>query len=193
MRANCFSEELNLIRSVKLREFIVEFMEKFVPDYFYIVPASSSGKYHPQYALGEGGLVRHTKACVLIAEELLSLAQNSHLPHDKIISALLIHDTFKQGLDTKGHTQFEHPLFSANAIRLFAKEYHPDMQETAEEIASLVLSHMGQWNTSPHSRLVLPTPQTEEQKFVHMCDYLASRKSIIVNVTYEPSEEEQQQ
>lgn len=193
MRSDCFIQELNLIRDKNLRAFITEYMENFVPDYFYVVPASSSGKYHPKYALGVGGLVRHTKACVAIAEELLSLEQNRGLNHDKIISALIIHDTFKQGLKSNGHTKFEHPVFASNAIRLFAKEYHSDMVDVAEDISWLVVSHMGEWNTSKYSRIVLPKPSTEEQKFVHMCDYLASRKNIEVNVVYEPPKEEEQQ
>ena len=193
MRSDCFIQELNLIRDKNLREFITEYMEKFAPDYFYVVPASSTGKYHPKYALGVGGLVRHTKACVAIAEDLLSLEQNRGLNHDNIISALLIHDTFKQGLGTSGHTKFEHPLFSANALQLFSKEYRPDMTEVAYDIAKLVITHMGEWNTSKYSRVTLPKPVSEEQKFVHMCDYLASRKNIEVNVVYEPPKEEEQQ
>lgn len=191
MKSDCFEEELALIKDESIRQFITDYLNTLVPDYFYVVPASSSGKYHPEYALGRGGLVRHTKACVVIAEELLSLEQNSYLNHDKIISALIIHDTFKQGLK-QGHTEFEHPVFVARAIVLFAKEYYPALLNFAIEVSELVASHMGQWNKNKQSRVILPKPQTEEQKFVHMCDYLASRKSIIVNVKYEPSEEEQQ-
>lgn len=193
MRSDCFKDELNLIRDKDLRLFITEYMEKYVPDYFYVVPASSSGKYHPKYALGAGGLVRHTKACVAIAEQLLSLEQYQSFNHDNIISALLIHDTFKQGLGTSGHTKFEHPVFSANAIKLFATEYHSDMSVRALEVAKLVVTHMGEWNKSSYSRLILPKPISEEQKFVHMCDYLASRKNIEVAVEYEPPKEEEQQ
>ena len=43
-----------------------------LPDYFFEVAAASTGKYHPKYAQGEGGLVRHTKAAVKIAYELLA-------------------------------------------------------------------------------------------------------------------------
>ena len=35
---------------------------------------------------------------------------------------------------------------------------------------------MGYWNTSDYSDVTLPRPETKEQNFVHMCDYLASRK-----------------
>ena len=39
---------------------------------------------------------------------------------------------------------------------------------------------MGEWNESKRSSVVLPKPETDIQKFVHMCDYLASRKDIEV-------------
>lgn len=42
----------------------VQTMLPAVPPYFYTVPASSTGKYHPRYTLGSGGLLRHTKAAI---------------------------------------------------------------------------------------------------------------------------------
>jgi hypothetical protein len=41
---------------------------------------------------------------------------------------------------------------------------------------------MGQWNYDYKSKkAVLPKPKTGKQFFVHMCDYLASRKFLEVN------------
>ena len=39
---------------------------------------------------------------------------------------------------------------------------------------------MGVFNTSNYSKVVLPLPKTAMQKFVHMCDDLASKKFINV-------------
>ena len=196
MKSECLAEEIKLISDTKLREFIIAFLSECVPQYFWIVPASSTGKYHPKYALGVGGLVRHTKACVKIAEDLLSLEQNETLTdcyHDEIISALIIHDTFKQGLKQEGgHTRFEHPVYSASAIQMFADKFYPDISHRVEKISGMVLSHMGQWNRSARSVVTLPKPYTEAEKFVHMCDYLASRQYLTVDVIYEPSTEEEQ-
>lgn len=194
MKSDCFKKEFSLIRDKKLRDLVIEYMENYAPDYFYTIPASSSGKYHPKYTLGEGGLVRHTKACVAIAEDLLALEQYETFEHDEIISALLVHDTFKQGLDSTGHTVFEHPIYSAKAFTLFAKEYHPDMIGVAIRVSKLVITHMGQWYTSKYAKVKLPKPQTAEEKFVHMCDYLASRKDITVDVgNYGASKEKEEQ
>lgn len=197
MKSDCLSRELSLIEDVKLREFIITFIEECVPAYFYIVPASSSGKHHPEYGLGPGGLVRHTKACVKIADDLLSLEQNETLNecyHDEIIAALIVHDTFKQGVNARGsgHTQFEHPIFSAGALQLFADKFYPALSDRVATISAMVMAHMGQWNRSERSVVQLPKPQTDAEKFVHLCDYLASRRYLIVeDVAYEPQTEEQ--
>lgn len=197
MKSDCLSKELALIEDVKLREFIITFIEECVPTYFYTVPASSSGKHHPTYGLGPGGLVRHTKACVKIAEDLLSLEQNETLNecyHDEIIAALIVHDTFKQGINTKGsgHTNFEHPIFAAGALQLFADKFYPNLSERVSKISAMVMAHMGQWNRSNRSVVLLPKPTTDAEKFVHLCDYLASRRYLTVeDVAYEPQTEEQ--
>ena len=39
---------------------------------------------------------------------------------------------------------------------------------------------MGQFNTNSYSTVVLPVPNNKNQRFVHMCDYLASRKFLDV-------------
>ena len=37
---------------------------------------------------------------------------------------------------------------------------------------------MGPYNTNAYSDVVLPIPKNKYQKFVHMCDLLASRKFL---------------
>ena len=64
-----FNKELTYIKNPKYRENAKKLIE-LLPDYFYEVAASSTGKYHPEFALGEGGLVRHTKVAVKLAYEL---------------------------------------------------------------------------------------------------------------------------
>lgn len=193
MRSDCFQDELNLISDADLKAFTIAYLDKVVLPYFYVVPASSSGKYHPAYALGEGGLVRHTKACVKIAEDLLSLEQNDELDcyHDEIIIALLTHDTFKRGVKANGHTVFEHPIIASHMLNALAKEQYPKLCYRVSMIAKLVSCHMGQWNRSRRSNVILPKPQTNVEKFVHLCDYLASRDYILIDVKYEPSEEKE--
>lgn len=177
-----FYGELKLIRNTNLSLAVKRILDEVVPEYFYIVASSSTGKYHPWYALGYGGLVRHTKAAVKIAYDLLQLEQYQHLDSDAVISALILHDTFKRGKTCGQYTVSEHPLIASDEIMKWAKAVLPvEMHGCFEVICSLIASHSGQWNEVMHKPM-LPKPVTQEQKFVHLCDYLASRRYIIVEV-----------
>ena len=180
LKSNIFKDELNLIQSENLRESVRDFLDTKVPEYFWEVASSSTGKYHPWYSLGYGGLIRHTKAAVKIADSLLVLEQYSDLPHDEIIAALILHDTFKHGVDNiTGYTVFDHPLIAAAQFSNFTVNSDSLINSRAI-IYSLISSHMGQWNEQESIRL--PKPVSESQRFVHLCDYLASRKFFTVEV-----------
>lgn len=176
-------EEINLIKNEDLRKFATYCMEK-VPEYFFKVAASSTGKYHPAYTLGEGGLVRHVKAAVKIAESLLELEQNKNLDHDVIMFALIFHDCLKHGKQDSGHTEFLHPKLAADFIWDSFCDYS-DREKIMgiDDICDCIDSHMGEWNTNKYTDEILETPLTDNEKFVHMCDYLASRKFITVEVS----------
>lgn len=186
--AKYFSKELNYIKNYEIKNLIMDFIDTNTPDYFWKIPASTSGKYHPAYTLVEGGLVLHTKAAVSIAISLFELYDLSETSKDIIISALILHDMFKCGYPSKykeNKTVFNHPLVCAEAFTLFLKNRYKDVfyiQRWANKISDCIASHMGKWNTSNFTNDILPIPETIEEKIVHLCDYLSSRKDIIVNV-----------
>ena len=78
-KSKFFEREIALIQNEDYRNFIKDYLDNYVPDYFWEIGASSSGKYHPQFSQGKGGLVRHTKAVVLFAEELLRMSSYMYL------------------------------------------------------------------------------------------------------------------
>ncbi len=176
-----FEKELSYIRNTIVRE-VAEEGVSLIPDYFYHVPASSSGKYHPQYALGEGGLYRHVQAAVSVAKMLFTIHDFTEVEQDLIIASLILHDGWKQGFDgSAGKTLHAHPLIAANALRAnILAEVDPRLY-TLETICDNISSHMGQWNTNQYDTTVLPLPKTKMEKFVHLCDYIASRKSLEYN------------
>ena len=93
-----FERELELIVDEELRMVVKAYLLERVPDYFWTDGASSSGKYHPKFAQGEGGLVRHTKAVVMFAEELLRMSSYAYMRDaykDYAIAACIVHDTMK--------------------------------------------------------------------------------------------------
>jgi hypothetical protein len=179
-KMDIFATELNYIKDSKIREW-VETALTIVPDYFFSVPASSTGKYHPQYALGEGGLARHTQAAVGIAQELFRVEMFSldEMEQDCITAALILHDTYKSGTDHCRFTVTEHPLV---AVEQFSKHQQLTNVLTPrqyEMIFDCIAHHMGQWITDYKSkREVLEKPKTKIAKIAHLCDYIASRKCL---------------
>lgn len=176
-----FLKELALIKHDDIREQTIKVLEK-VNEQFFEAAASSTGKYHPQYALGKGGLYRHTRAAVGIAACLLQLDMFQYFTprgEDYIIAALILHDVCKSGTNWEGkYTKHEHPILAADLVRdVLGAEGEPDC-EFIECVCPLIESHMGQWNSCKWSRITLPVPVEDREKFVHACDYLASRKFL---------------
>lgn len=177
-----FSKELEYINSDKVKKACKE-MIKLLPDYFFEVPASSTGKYHPEYALGEGGLLRHSKAAARIGHELLedpSIGDKyTALEKDLMIMALILHDGLKSGLTQEKYTRFDHPILMADYIMDNEDKLDLDIPEI-EFVCDVIKTHMGNWTTDYNGVEVLEKPKTKYQNFVHMCDYLASRKCILL-------------
>ena len=82
-----FITELDFIDDPKIKE-IAQNLIGQLPDYFFEVAASSTGKYHPNYALGKEGLIRHTKAAVRIANDLLRLEMFKGLLEKKDLNVI---------------------------------------------------------------------------------------------------------
>lgn len=179
-KTEIFSKEISYIKSDKYKKCANEVIN-LLPDYFFKVPASSTGKYHPSFSLGDGGLVRHTKAAVRIAFELL---ENNSIGHkftddekDLLIISILIHDGLKLGPNEEKYTRFDHPILVGKML----KENKDKLSFTEDEINFLdkcISSHMGEWNTNQYSSVILPLPKDKYQRFVHMCDFLSSRKFL---------------
>lgn len=170
--------ELKQIQSQLIRDF-TDFVLKELPEYFWNIPASSTGKYHPDFAAGPGGLIRHTKAAVYLATTLFPLhPEFFQSDKDMIISALILHDGLKHGDPKQDYTVHEHPLLMARFIRAKGLLHRISTTTMDLQIAKMVESHSGQWTTNSFSSIVLPKPETWQAEFVHLCDYLASRKNI---------------
>ena len=181
-REDVFKIELSYINDERVRKACIE-MIKILPDYFFEVEASSTGKYHPSYALGKGGLVRHTKAAVRIAYDLLNDAcigdKYTDLEKDLMLVGLLLHDGVKSGVPKEKYTRFDHPIMMAELIMDNEEVLGLEMEEI-EFVCDVIRTHMGPWTTDFNGVEVLDKPKTKYQNFVHMCDYLASRKALEV-------------
>ena len=187
-KVDVFKKELSYIKNEKYVDCAKNMIE-LLPDYFFTIPASSTGKYHPVFAQGDGGLVRHTKVAVRMCYEL---ASNNSIGHsftsdekDLMMIALIMHDGAKSGIPKGKYTCVDHPLIISNLIRENKSKIGLSDDEI-DFVCSVIESHMGEWNTDFNGNEVLPLPKNKYQRFVHMCDFLASKKFI--NVKFSDNE-----
>ena len=164
-----FEKEINFIQSEDLRMFMIFYLDKYVPQYFFEIGASSSGKYHPKFSQGIGGLVRHTKAVSLVAEELLRMSPymySTDEQKDLIRVACIAHDTAKYG-----KTEFDKKLYkehAENAGELVSQAWKDYFKENCPYLLiNAISAHMGQWGKTKM--------MTSLDRCVHQADYVASR------------------
>ena len=171
------------IQNKDIQEFAATLI-KGLPDYIWHVGASSTGKYHPAYSLGEGGLMRHSIAVVRFLNFFFELEQYktkfTSREMDLMRVAALVHDGRKSGeqadYEKSKYTKFDHPIQMANVVRSYDGK-HLNHDEI-EFIAMCISSHMGEWCTDRRNDAVLPKPANIYQEFIHLADYLASRKDL---------------
>lgn len=183
MKEEMFVKELSLIKDESLRNFAVKALS-VVPEYFFSVPASSTGKYHPSYTLGEGGLTRHVRAGMRIAVELFRLdLWGGFTDHEKdlILISLLLHDAWKSGTQEEKSqwTLTEHPLIASRELKKNFLNTGDIAEEDLKFICWGIETHMGKWvNDFKSGEKVLDPPNNRFQRFIHLADYLASIKCL---------------
>ena len=177
---------LDTFENEDIKEFAIILLDN-LPDYIWHVGASSTGKYHPAYSLGEAGLMRHQIAVVRFLNFFLELEQyGSKLTsreRDLIRLAGFVHDGRKSGTqedyEKSKYTKFNHPVLMADVIRSFDGQYLT--HEEIELVADTISKHMGQWNTDKKTNIELPKPNNKFARMVHVADYLASRKCLTMD------------
>ena len=177
-----FEQELSYIKKEEYKTSLIKILES-LPEYWYHEAASSTGKYHPDYALGEGGLLRHSKAAMRIGYELLENPaigeKYTSREKDLMLMSLLVHDGLKLGIPEEKYTRFDHPILMGQYI-IENEEKFGLSSEDATFMQEVIKTHMGYWTTDYQENDVLEKPKTKYQNFVHMCDFLASRKCLLV-------------
>lgn len=175
-----FEEKISKIHNHEVREFIEKCITK-IPDYFFTLPASSTGKYHRFDERGEHGLLLHTfRVCDYIeALERMDEFLITEYNHDCLIGAAILHDCMKYGNgdEPSKHTLFEHPKLAKEFIESIGEDC--GKSELAKDIGDIVITHSGQWNKNPYSNIELPKPSILTQKMLHYADYFASKMSNV--------------
>jgi hypothetical protein len=186
-KVKCFEKELLYIKNDQIREFAIEAI-KTLPDYFFEVPASSTSKHHPNYAIQAGGLLKHTQAAVRISIEMFRLDWWNFTNDEKdlIIVSLILHDGWKSGIIQQKYTVTEHPIIAAEQIKNNKNINNLLPQDQIDFIYCCISRHMGQFIFDYKTKKkVLEIPKTKYEKFTFLMDYIASRKCLEFNFDVE--------
>lgn len=179
MKKEFFNRELSLIQTDAVRNLTAFAIEK-IADKFFTEAASSSGKYHPVYGLGKGGLLRHTKAVTSFANVFNSYSGMSQYQKDIIIAACILHDSCKRGVKFESqNTEHIHPMLVWKILD--ADNMDPKTRKIWVDINNGISTHMGEWITSDYSSYKLPEISLGSQLIIHWADYLGSRKYINIS------------
>lgn len=142
------------------------------PDYFWTVPASTSGYHHPR-CRGERGLWAHTlmlsSVIERLAESRVALGELTEDEVDVARAAAILHDQRKNGdpASPSSSSVSDHDLRMADVVR---SELDVDVL-VRDAVADAIAAHMGPWYDGPE-------PETPVERLVHDADMIASTASI---------------
>ena len=183
-KVKVFEGLLNKFETDEIRDYCAD-MIKEIPDYIFTIPSSTSFKYHNKTQCQPHGQIFHILMFAEVMNYVLGLEyvkeKTNERQRDCLRCTPIFHDAIKCGLNGSQYTVHEHPMLAGEWVRNTSVEHDVDTDIKAY-IARLCESHSGEWTSTKRSKTVLPKPENNEQFFVHMCDYLASRSNL--DMTY---------
>lgn len=173
--------EVDRIKDDELREQTIDAIGRGFPEYFWEVPATSSGKYHNPYARDGHGLWIHVKMASTAferkAESYIKRNVLTRYEADCVRAALLLHDMLKYG------HQYSDGDDVAQNHDLMAGQWLRRNTDLPQPVIDGVEQHNGPWYEGPTPEYGDAVPD-----IVHMCDMDASTANMTCGV-YEPSDE----
>ncbi|WP_090312443.1 HD domain-containing protein [Natronorubrum texcoconense] len=161
---------LELIDDERTRAFTINLSSK-APEYFWEVPASTSGYHHPA-CQGDRGLWAHTLMLSTVVDRLADTYVEQELIEPEEVplahAAVVLHDQRKNGdpENPSNKSTSDHELRMARVIRESPLD---------DRVADAVESHMGAWYADTQ-------PETPLDQLVHTADMVASTASITPGV-----------
>ncbi len=183
-------ENIERIVSEDIKDFTYQAFSEVDPR-FWVAPASSTGKYHPAEDNGEGGLVRHVVKAEAVVEQFARRDGFTQRELDIAISAILLHDTCKNGVVWESkNTDYSHGIIAAKWL----EKFELNDPGAKGEIINAVRYHMGQWSyaVSPYedrpyskqemannlSEVIRALHPSRVERAVQDADYWSSRQSM---------------
>lgn len=182
-------EEKQQIFEPLLKDFETETMTEYfkdmvaeIPDYIFIIPSSTSGKYHNATQCEKYGQIYHEYMFASILNHRLRLKWNKEKYNSPEIRDCMrcipvFHDAIKCGWNGSQYTVQDHPMLAAEWVRTTQVE-HDISDEYKEMIACMCETHSGEWNKSKSGKAIMPEPRNDMEFFIHECDILSSRTDL---------------
>ena len=153
-----------------------------IPDYIYVMPSSTSGKFHNAKQCETYGQIYHVYMFDSILNHRLRLKLNKELyptpeERDAMRCVPAFHDAVKCGWNGSKYTVQDHPVLAHQWV-LSTKVDHDIPEEYKNMIADMCLTHSGEWNKSRSGKIIMPEPRNSREFFIHECDILASRVDL---------------
>jgi hypothetical protein len=171
--------EVTLIEDDEIREATTSALGRGVPDYFWEVPATGSGRYHNPFSRRKHGLWIHVKQVFAAYERMVrSYIEQGLITEgeaDMGRAAVLLHDMLKYGhkyQDGDG-TVSNHDKLAGHWL-----DHNSDVPYNA---VRAVKTHNGPWYDGPK-------PEEPLEQLVHMADMMASTKNVTCGV-WQPADE----
>lgn len=168
-----FEAQWNKLPEGNLKDFVQEAV-KHIPEAFWTIPSSRTGKHHPPFANGEGGLLRHTLASLYFGRELCIAYGLNDDDRLVVTAALLLHDIGKAIAEP-------HDIVWTTKLRWIARGKYDSFEVL--RVIGAVRWHMGRWATgstdcdeAERGVKAFPDNFTTIEQVVHLADYAASRK-----------------
>lgn len=158
---------LHLIMDDELRNMTADLSAQ-APDYFWTVPASTSGFHHPA-CQGQHGLWAHTLMVCTAVERLAdSYEARFDVDPDHARAAAILHDQRKNGdpENPSDSSISDHDLYMSDVIGMF---------DFPEGIDNAVAEHMGAWYDGPE-------PSSPLSELVHNADMMASTANATLKI-----------
>lgn len=174
MNYHLFDNVLNNINDQNIKKFTINVLDACDP-ILEKIPASTSGKYHPEECCREGGLVVHIQRACFFGNMLINSMNldKNDIKGDIILSALLLHDIAKKEKYPKYLDYLMHPVTAAFMITTFKGDLNDNHFKLIQEC---IKHHMGPWTPTSHKKPL--NKYNILELVVYQSDYLASQKTI---------------
>ena len=180
IRRQVFEAASENFETERIKAYFLDMSEE-VPDYFFEIPASTSGKYHNAQQCAFCGLLVHAYMISAWIDMMLPLEsiKGKYTPEQRDLMRCfgLLHDSVKCGWNGSQYTVQDHPMLSAELVRTKHPAHNLKYDER-EFLAGLCAAHSGEWNKSRSGQEIMPKPENDAERMCHYADMTCSRKAF---------------